>query len=200
MSNLQQFVFNDQSVRVVSIEGDPWFVAQDVLSAIKSTTTVTAAKTVIGSDLGKGFVGRVPVLTSGGLQEVLVLHQMGVSVLLSKSRKSLALDLAKALNLPSAITHSKQSKTISIIRNAFIHLNPIEEFFISGYRIDLYFPSYRLAVECDEIHHQNQRQHDKARQDAITRLLGCSWVRYCPEAKDFCVGKVVNQILMRVSR
>lgn len=30
MSNLQQFVFNNQSVRVVSVEGDPWFVAQDV--------------------------------------------------------------------------------------------------------------------------------------------------------------------------
>ncbi len=30
MTSLQQFVFNSQSVRVISIDGEPWFVAQDV--------------------------------------------------------------------------------------------------------------------------------------------------------------------------
>jgi hypothetical protein len=34
MSNLQQFVFNNQSVRIVSIDGEPWFVAQDVCNIL----------------------------------------------------------------------------------------------------------------------------------------------------------------------
>lgn len=30
MSNLQQFAFNSQQVRIISVNGDPWFVASDV--------------------------------------------------------------------------------------------------------------------------------------------------------------------------
>lgn len=35
MSNLQQFVFNKQSVRIVSIDGEPWFVATDVCEILE---------------------------------------------------------------------------------------------------------------------------------------------------------------------
>lgn len=86
MPNLQLFAFNDQSVRVISIEGDPWFVAQDVLTAIKSATTVTAAKTVIGSDLGEEFVNNHPLKTSGGIQEFTVFSEAAVTFLVSRSR------------------------------------------------------------------------------------------------------------------
>lgn len=56
MTSLTQFAFNSQQVRVISVNGDPWFVASDVLTAIKSTTTVTAAKSVIENELGEEFV------------------------------------------------------------------------------------------------------------------------------------------------
>ena len=35
MSNLQQFAFNSQSVRVVSVDDDPWFVATDVCEILE---------------------------------------------------------------------------------------------------------------------------------------------------------------------
>ena len=35
MSNLQQFSFNSQSVRVISINGETWFVAQDVCDVLE---------------------------------------------------------------------------------------------------------------------------------------------------------------------
>ena len=35
MSNLQQFVFNSQSVRVISVNGDPWFVATDICEILE---------------------------------------------------------------------------------------------------------------------------------------------------------------------
>ena len=35
MSNLQLFEFNSQSVRVISVNGDPWFVAQDVCEILE---------------------------------------------------------------------------------------------------------------------------------------------------------------------
>ncbi len=59
MSNLQLFIFNDQSVRVVTVDGEPWFVAVDVLSAIKSTTTIGALKTVVSEGLGDEYVNSI---------------------------------------------------------------------------------------------------------------------------------------------
>ena len=35
MNNLQQFSFNSQSVRVISINGETWFVAQDVCDVLE---------------------------------------------------------------------------------------------------------------------------------------------------------------------
>ena len=34
MTSLTQFAFNSQQVRVVSINNEPWFVAQDVCSIL----------------------------------------------------------------------------------------------------------------------------------------------------------------------
>ena len=199
MTNLAVFNFNSNQVRIVGIDGEPWFVGRDVLVAAKSSTTVTAMKAMIEEGLGEEFVKTEPIQTTGGSQITLLLSELAVSFFLSKSRKSEAKDLAEQLKLSYVIAHSKQSRTISVIRNAFIHLNPIEEFFVSGYRIDLYFPLHRIAVECDEDHHSRQKRCDETRQDTITKLLGCSWIRYSPDEQGFCVGKVINQILLTIS-
>ena len=86
MSNLQQFSFNSQSVRVISINGDPWFVANDVLNAIKSTTKINAMKATILEGLGEGYVNNTPLETSGGIQETTIIHEAAVTFLVSRSR------------------------------------------------------------------------------------------------------------------
>lgn len=42
--NLQQFAFNSQSVRVISINGDPWFVASDVCNILDLENVSKACK------------------------------------------------------------------------------------------------------------------------------------------------------------
>lgn len=85
--NLQQFAFNSQSVRVISINGDPWFVATDVLTAIKSTTKVNALKAVLSEDLGDEYVNNTPIPDSlGRLQETTIVHEAAVTFLVSRSR------------------------------------------------------------------------------------------------------------------
>jgi anti-repressor protein len=84
--DLQQFAFNSQSVRIISINGDPWFVANDVLNAIKSTTKTNAVKAVISEGLGEGYVNSTPLETSGGVQETTIIHEAAVTFLVSRSR------------------------------------------------------------------------------------------------------------------
>jgi len=95
MSNLAVFEFEGKSVRVVEIDGEPWFVASDVLAAIGSQTKVTELKALIIEDLGDGFVTTVPISDSlGRKQHTLVLSEPGLTLFVSRSRTS----LGKAMN------------------------------------------------------------------------------------------------------
>lgn len=94
MTNLSVFSFNSNQVRVVGIDGEPWFVARDVLVAAKSSTTVTAMKAMIEEGLGEEFVINKPLLTDGGIQETLLVAGAGVTFFVSRSRT----ELGKAMN------------------------------------------------------------------------------------------------------
>lgn len=105
MTSLTQFAFNSQQVRIVSINNEPWFVASDVLTAIKSTTTVTAAKTVIENELGEEFVNNIPLQTSGGIQDFTIFAEAAITFLVSRSRTA----MGKAFN---RLLHSEILPTI----------------------------------------------------------------------------------------
>ena len=143
--------------------------------------------------------GMQSIPTNGGNQVVNVIWEPGIKQLLQKSRKPNARLVAEHLNIDLDICRAPiESNTIRIIKSAFQHLNPIDQFFVSGYRIDLYFPSHRIAVECDEKHHGRTQKEDMKRQDTITKILGCTWIRYSPSENGFCVGGVINTLLKKI--
>ncbi|WP_181280746.1 BRO-N domain-containing protein [Aphanothece hegewaldii] len=78
----------------VAVVGEPWFKAKDVLSAIRTTTTVTAVETLVSQELGKEFVNNQPLETQGGIQELLVLSEAALTFFVSRSRT----ELGKQLN------------------------------------------------------------------------------------------------------
>lgn len=88
-SALSIFDFKSQEVRVLNIDGKYWFVAKDVLKAIKSTTTVTAVEEMVSKDLGKGYVVNQPVLTNGGEQQIICLSEPALTLFISRSRTEL---------------------------------------------------------------------------------------------------------------
>lgn len=95
MTNLAVFEFSSNKVRVVTIDGEPWFVARDVLEALGSATTVTALKALICEDLGDEFVTNQVISDSiGRAQETLVLSEPALTMFVSRSRTG----LGKAMN------------------------------------------------------------------------------------------------------
>ncbi|MCT7965053.1 BRO family protein [Laspinema sp. D1] len=94
MTNLSIFNFNTNQVRIVIINGKPWFVAKDVLTAIRSSTTVTALKSLLVEDLGEEFVTSQHLQTKGGNQEMMLLSEPALTMFVSRSRT----ELGKAMN------------------------------------------------------------------------------------------------------
>ncbi len=70
------------------------------------------------------------------------------------------------------------------------------QFAIGMYRIDLYLPDFKIAVECDEFNHtQYDRLDDERRQTFITQQLACRWVRFDPYTDEFCTFALIRRIL-----
>jgi very-short-patch-repair endonuclease len=195
MSSLTVFAFNSQEIRFV--EGKP--VASDVAKALGYVDP----QSTISKKVSLKNKGVATAATPGGMQSITILELEGVKELLCKSRKSLEKkqEIAKHFGIDlSVVTHSNiETETIKIIKDSFVHLPSVTQFFISGYRIDLYFPAHRIAIECDEFDHQDYNsQKEEARQDSISKLLGCQFIRYNPNKEGFNIGEVINKILQLI--
>ncbi len=81
MQDLIPFAFDDCTIRVVELDGRPWFVGRDVAAALGFADTVNALKQHC-----KGVVKRHPLATVGGMQEVTVIAEADVLRLVVRSR------------------------------------------------------------------------------------------------------------------
>ena len=62
---------------------------------------------------------------------------------------------------------------------------------VLGYRIDLYFHDYKLAIKVDVrifINHEIERQKE------IEKELGCEFIRINPDKEIFYIFRAVNEI------
>ena len=94
---------------------------------------------------------------------------------------------------------SEEQDALSQLMQAFNSEEMIEQFSVRKYRIDLYFPKYKLAVECDEFDHRDREIGYKVEQQKhIEKLLNCTFVRFNPDVKDFCVLDAVKKIFAQI--
>lgn len=70
MTDLSVFVFDSQAVRVVMVDGEPWFVGKDVAEVLGYADANKAVR-----DHCKGEPQRRPLQTPGGLQEVRIISE-----------------------------------------------------------------------------------------------------------------------------
>lgn len=104
LSNLSFFEYGDRQVRTATIDGNIVFGLADVLLAMRSTTTTTAAAAMILDGLGEGLVSNIPLATPGGEQDVMFVHEAGLTFLISRSRTAIGKGLNKLIHaeiLPS---------------------------------------------------------------------------------------------------
>ena len=76
-----------------------------------------------------------------------------------------------------------------------------KQYIVLGYRIDLYFHEYKLAIEVDELGHNDRNINDEIqRQQALERELNCVFIRINPDAIDFNIFKEINKIHKHINQ
>ena len=77
------------------------------------------------------------------------------------------------------------------IKDAFQGLNMQTQYSVIGPKIDVYFHEYELAVEVDELcHNDRNSDYEIQRQRTIEKELGCVFDRINPDEESFNIFKV----------
>ena len=105
-----------------------------------------------------------------------------------QSQKKLGFKLYHVIN-------TKEQTIINSIKDTFEGENIQTQYSVLGYRIDLYFHEYKLAIEVDELGHTNRNINNEIeRQKALEKELNCVFVRINPDKKSFNIFKEINKI------
>ena len=111
-----------------------------------------------------------------------------------RTDESCSLKRNPGFRLHNVINTNKQT-VINSTKDAFEGEDLQTQYSVLGYRIDLYFHKYKLAIEVDELGHTNRNINNEIeRQKALEKELNCVFIRINPDEKDFNILKAINEI------
>ena len=138
----------------------------------------------------------------------ILINRDGAIEILLKTRKRISPDVHHILKRFGIDTTnqkclSKEQQTLSALTNSFKTEKFEDQFKVGRYYLDLYFPEYKIVVECDENGHADRKPCDeRSRMDFVNEKLGLTddnWIRFNPDAKDFDVSKVIGKIYTQIN-
>ena len=85
--------------------------------------------------------------------------------------------------------------------DAFEGENMQTQYIALGYRSDLYFHDYKIAIEVDKKGHKDRNiNHEIQKQNALEKELGCTFIRIDLDEEDFNIFKAINEINKHIKK
>ena len=99
------------------------------------------------------------------------------------------------------VVNTKEQTITNSIKNALEGEDMQTQYTAIGYRIDIYFHEYKLAIEVDELDHNNRNlDYEIQRQKTLERDLNCVFIRINPDGNSFNIFKEINKIHRHIKR
>ena len=99
------------------------------------------------------------------------------------------------------VINTKEQTLINPIKVAFEGENMQKQYTALNYRIDLYFHKYKLAIEIDELGHNDRNiDYEIQRQKTLERELNCVFIRINPDPVDFKIFREINKIHRHIKK
>ena len=90
--------------------------------------------------------------------------------------------------------NTKEQSVISAIKDAFEEENMQTQYSVLGYRVDLYFHKYKLAIAVDELAHADRNINNETEwQRALERQLN-------PDERGFSMLREINRIYRHINQ
>ena len=92
------------------------------------------------------------------------------------------------------VIFTKEQSVLTKIMSSFEWENMQRQCNALGYRIDLYFHRYKLAIETNENGHSDRNINNKVkRQKVIEQELGCKFIRIDWDKKELDIFRTINE-------
>ena len=203
------FTFQNSGFKVhqVSLDGTPWFRGNDVALVLGYSRPRSAIRDNVDEDDRRQFCEVCSSALAVGVDRndmnSIYINEAGVRRLAIKSQEPQASELAKQLGIKEETRYlRKEIEIVGFIQEMLTQVMIPFEFqkSVATYRIDLYLPTLKLAIEIDENNHADRdSSYEQTRQERIEEELGCKFLRINPDAPDFklssCVGRITREMI-----
>ena len=99
------------------------------------------------------------------------------------------------------VINTKEQTVINSIKDAFEGEDMQTQYSVLGYRINLYFHEYKLAIEVDEFWHADINLNNEVeKQKALEKELGCVFIRINPDEENFNLLKSIYEIYRHIKK
>ena len=99
------------------------------------------------------------------------------------------------------VINTKEQTVLESIKNAFEGEDMQTQYSVLGYRIDLYFHKYKLAIEVDELGHADRNlSNEIERQKVLEKELDCVFIWINPDEKNFNISREINKIHRHIKK
>lgn len=170
------------SIHTIQDKNQTWYKAND-FGLLLNIRNMRSSCINIDDEFKTSFI----CMTKGDLQSCNFLNKEGVIHLLQRSRSLKARLAAKEFGVVNHVRFANaEAHFLEQIWSVFQCESMIHQYSVKGkygvYKIDLYFPQYNLAIECDELAHSRVKNqiNDKVREEDIKTSIGCTFIRFSP--------------------
>ena len=108
------------------------------------------------------------------------------------------LEFKQKLGLDSDVVTSDEEDIISALQVAFEGEIKLTKYCIESKRIDAYFSKYKLEIEVDEYNHESRNSNYEKNRQLIIESHGITFIRTNPDAADFEMQNLINQIYKHI--
>ena len=110
------------------------------------------------------------------------------------------LEFKKKLGLDPNLVTCDEQDIISALQVAFEGEIILTQYCIENKRIDAYFSKYKLGIEVDEYNHEGRNSNYEKSRQLMIESHGITIIRTNPDAADFDMNKLINQIYKHISQ
>ena len=206
---------NGQTIRVIDIDGEKWYVGRDITSLLKYKTDSSVS---YSKYIKKYTYDNSILLTNKKLIELCgfsfsrkgeyLINKEGILILVNKSenisdiyKKKFIKELINK-NVIDDIFVVNSRKEINFLDQLEEILKPIgikgiRQYGVLNYKIDFYIPSFNICIEYDENFHRDYTyEKHEGRQILIEKELNCNFIRISDDKSDLeNIGIVISEIL-----
>jgi very-short-patch-repair endonuclease len=192
-------------ISCVTVNGEQWFKALEVAKVMgyKCPKNAISFHVIDYTMKFKDLMGKTKGLDNS-IISARYINRQGIQKMLLKSNMPAAFTIAQEMGLDVVTKYvRKEIEIVSFVQEFLTTLNIPFEFqkSVLKYRVDLYLPVQKIAIEIDEFGHAGRDpEYEAEREKQIKDHLQCKFIRFDPDEKNFKISHCIANLTHHIFR